>query len=213
MEEQRSNICTKIGYIPKSCFFRNGYKNKTTYKNKNVAGKYLTKTWNDGRLQITTKASSKLKSGETLEKEDEKIFESQHSSLTSSVSVQTINISPNIKSKDHNEIALCNITEHQLFEKIISKLNAENALIKDDIKETKNPYVEEYSKAIQPSTSLRSLTSTNLNGSLGGENVPYTLKRTQFRRTSHQGNSKEKEVYFGSSYATEDSIEKFLRVA
>ena len=151
--------------------------------------------------------------GETLEKEDEKIFESQHSSLTSSVSVQIIFISPSIKSKDHNEIPICNIAEHQLFEKIISTLNAENALLKDDIKETKNPYVEEYSKAIQPSTSLRSLTSTNLNGSLGGENVPYTLKRTPFRRTSHQSNSKDKEVDFGSSNATEDSIEKFLRVA
>ena len=74
MEEQRCNICKKLDHIPKSCFFRNGYKNKTTHKNKNVAGKYFTKTWKDGRLQITSKASSKQKSGETLEKEDEKIL-------------------------------------------------------------------------------------------------------------------------------------------
>ena len=110
MEEQRCNICKKLGHIPQRCYFRNGYKNKTTYKNKNVAGKCLIKTWKDGRLLITSKASSKQKLGETLEKEDEKIFESQHSSLTSSVSVKTINISPNIKSNDHNEIAICNIT-------------------------------------------------------------------------------------------------------
>ena len=43
MEEQQCNICKKLGHMPQSCFFRNGYKNKTTYKNKNVAGKYLTK--------------------------------------------------------------------------------------------------------------------------------------------------------------------------
>ena len=150
---------------------------------------------------------------ETLEKEDEKIFESQHSSLTSSVSVQTIFISPNIKSKDHNEIAICNITEHQLFEKRISTLKAENTLLKAEIKETKKLYVEEYTKAIKPSTSIPSLTSTHLKGSIGGGSVPYTPKSTPFRRTSRQSNSKDKEVDFGPSYATKDSIETVLRVA
>ena len=131
---------------------------------------------------------------ETLEIEDEKIFESQDSSLTSSVSVQTINISPNIKSKDHNEIAICNITEHQLFEKRISTLKAENTLLKAEKKETKKLYVEEYTKAIKQSTSLPSLTSTHLKGSFGGGSVPYTPKSTPFRRTSRQSNSKDKEV-------------------
>ena len=151
--------------------------------------------------------------GETLEKEDEKIFESQHASLTSSVSVQTINISPNIKPRDHNEIAIYNKTEHQLLEKIISTLKAENTLLKSEIKETKKLYVEEYTKAIKPSTSLPSLTSNNLKGSFGGGSVPYTAKSTPFRRTSRQSNSKDKEVDFGPSNATEDSIEKFLRDA
>ena len=183
------------------------------HKNKKVAGKYLTKTWKDGRLQITTKASSKQKLEETLEIEDEKIFDSQDSSLTSSVSVQTINISPNIKPKDHNEIAACNITEHQLFEKIISTLKAENTLLKAEIKETKKLYVEEYTKAIKPSTSLPSLAITSLKWSFGGGSVPYTEKRTPFRRTSRQSNSKDKEVEFGPSNAKEDPIEKFLRVA
>ena len=148
-----------------------------------------------------------------MEKEDEMIFESQDSSLTSSVSVQTINISPNIKSKDHNEIAICNITEHQLFEKRISTLKAENTLLKAEKKETKKLYVEAYSKAINPSTSLPSLTSTHLKGSFGGGSVPYTPKRTTFRRTSCQSNSKDNDVDFGPSYATKESIETVLTVA
>ena len=52
-----------------------------------------------------------------------------------------------------------------------------------------------------------------LNRSFGGGSVQYTPNRTPFRRTCRQINSKDKEVYFGPSNATEDSIEKFLRDA
>ena len=170
MNKNQCPICKKIGQGPKSCFFRPG---RTEKKNKSIRHGVanLTKTWKDGKLQITTSISSTKASvqnsikntikkrqaeNSTTEEDVEFIKEiprtippkiKTSSLTTSSISVKKINISPSCPNLNHKETAICNITDHQLMEKKIKMLKAENKLLKIEIHETKKLYIQEYSSS------------------------------------------------------------------
>jgi len=230
MDKKRCEICKKLGHKEKSCYFRTSYKNKKKDNITTTNGKSFTKTWKDGKLEITKATCSKKTSSKNCEKEEEIVFIKEVStestpttttstlSASSSISVRTINIAPNTKSRDHNEIAMCNITDHQMLEKRIRMLKAENTFLKVETNELKKLYVQEYTKAIKPSISSSSLGNKHLKKFSGGGSVQYTPQYSQkkypdSRVAIQNGTLPAEEMDFGPSIATENNIEKFLRDA
>ena len=68
MDKKRCEICKKLGHKEKSCYFRTSYKNKKKDNITTTNGKSFTKTWKDGKLEITKATCSKKTSSKNCEK-------------------------------------------------------------------------------------------------------------------------------------------------